>query len=50
MGINKGASDRAKAYIDGTISNPYRTGGMTIGIVIVILLIAFAVAIVFYMK
>jgi len=50
MGINKGASDRAKAYIDGRISNPYRSGGMTIGVVIVILLIAFAVAIIFYFK
>jgi len=50
MGINKGASDRAKAYIDGRISNPYKSGGMTIGVVIVILLIAFAVAIIFYFK
>ena len=50
MGINKGSSERAKAYIDGKISNPYRSGGMTIGVVIVILLIAFAVAIIFYFK
>jgi len=50
MGVNKGASDRAKAYIDGSISNPHRSRGMTIGIIIVILLIAFAVAIIFYFK
>lgn len=50
MGINKGASTRAKAYIDGTISNPASSGGMTIGIVIVIMLVGFGIAIICYFK
>jgi len=50
MGINKGSSDRAKAYIKGYLSNPYKSNGMTIGVVIVIMLILFAVALIFYFK
>ena len=51
MGVNRGSSSRAKAYINGELSNPYRTSnGVTVSIIIVILLIAFGFAIVFYFK
>jgi hypothetical protein len=50
IGVNRGSSNRAKAYIFGELLNPYRSNGVTVSIIIVILLIAFGFAIVFYFK
>jgi len=51
MGVNKGSSDKAKAYIKGELSNPYRvSNGVTVSIIAVILLLVCGLGIVFYFK
>ena len=50
LGVNKGSSDKAKAYIDGDLPDPFLTGAPTLAIIIVVLLIAVAIVIIFYFK
>jgi len=49
IGVNAGSSDRARATILGRLPNPNNQGLMT-GIVVLILLVLFGLAIVFYFK
>ena len=51
IGVNKGSSDKAKAYIDGDLTNPMsESGSPTLAIIIVLLLVAIAIGTIFYFK
>lgn len=50
LGVNKGSSDKAKAYIDGDLPDPFLAGNSSLAIVIVILLILIAIGIIFYFR
>ena len=50
IGVNAGASERARSHILGAKKDPYASTGLSVGAVIIILGVLFVIALVLYIK